>query len=159
MEKLCARALRNAGATHIRRNLKIRWNEENEIAILKHKNDKTEPYSTEIDVLASFLGDLVLVSVKSYELKDAYTDEETEIWKKDDSGRHERDLLTPTAQEAHNVSTYLGSFALALVTDMGSCKRTTEDGTIIIGLADICQPDILAGHITALRRSRSSTTE
>lgn len=150
-EQLCARALANAGATHIRANLKLPWDEEIEKALPPKYFDGGRPHSWEVDVLAVFRGDLINLSAKSYPLlpkakRDAVI--------KEKGGR--MDSLEEACAEACNTGAYLGTFALSLVSDLGASKSPLEQKTTVVGWRELCQPEILADYIASLSRRKGT---
>lgn len=145
-EKLCARALMNAGATHVRLNLKLNWNEENRHAIASKYGD-FEPYpSLELDVVGTMRNHLVLISAKSYDLRERET-------------RSDCVPLGKAVQEAKNTGNIMDKFTLSIVTHMGSTKQTTDDRVALLTWRDICRPDRLAQLIRELAVKQSTTAQ
>lgn len=140
-EKLCARALMNAGASKIRLNLTIGWNEENAKRLLEKYAE--EKHILEMDVVGCYKGDLVLISCKCKELRD----DEADL----------KNTLGYAANEARNMASDLGRFALSMVSDLGNSKSMLDSRVTILGWRDICDPESLREHIRVLR-SRLITT-
>lgn len=143
-EKLCARALLNAGASHVRLNLALKWNKDNwEDLSRKHGPDKVTP-RMELDVLGAFRGKLVLISAKSYDLLKVKPGDE-------------RASLSEAVQDARNTSNSLDKFALSIVTHMGSTKQSGNERVALLTWGELCRPDELADLLMKLA-SRQQTT-
>lgn len=145
-EKLCARALQNAGAAKVRLNLGIRWDSATEEDLLEKY--EVAKHLLELDVVGACQGDLVLISCKAKELHEDMREKKEPL---------DKDSLDYVAGEAHNTAAALGRFALSMVSDLGASKSMRENRVTILGWRDICEPEKLREHIAALRR-RAGTT-
>lgn len=149
-EKLCARALMNAGASGLRGNLELAWNEENRRKWLEKHPESSGGHQLEVDVLASYRGDLILLSAKAYELQDSYAKQGA-----DGNPLPTREYAT---DEALNTATYFGSFTLPVVADLGASKSMLGNKVPIIGWRDLCRPEALRNILDFLKKSRKTTT-
>lgn len=149
-EKLCARAMMNAGASMLRGNLKLAWNEENLRKWLKKYPDSPGGHQLEVDVLASYKGHLILLSAKSYELLDAYGK----------PGQDGKPLATRiyATDEAKSAASYFGPFTLSVVADLGRSKSMLENRTCIIGWRELCRPEALGKLLDGLGKSKGTTS-
>lgn len=145
-EKLCGRAMMNAGLKHVRLNLKLSWNEENQADIQKLYSDSQQPHKFEFDVLGDFQGQLVMISAKSYDLRE-------------DESRKGCLPLAEVIEDARNTSKVMDKFTLSIVTHMGTNKKTTDDRVALLSWRDICYPEKLARQIEALSSIQSTTRQ
>lgn len=143
-EKLCARALLNAGAAHVRLNLKLEWNEDNLQALTRKHGEGKVHHRREFDVIGSFGGQLVLVSAKSYSLRNPEPIKDCVS-------------LDDAIQDARDAGSVMDKFALSIVTHMGSRKQSPDPRVALLTWRDLCYPQKLAMQIQALAKSRSTT--
>lgn len=143
-EKLCARALLNAGAAHVRLNLKLNWDEENLQKFARIYGEGNVTHQREFDVIGSFKGKLVLLSAKSYPLREKEAPKDCVT-------------LEKAVQDARDAAHVLDKFTLSLVTHLGSTKKSPDDRVAVLTWRDICHPNTLATQIMELARGRSTT--
>lgn len=139
-EKLCARALQNAGAKHVRLNVAMKWNEENSRkAAANHDADKAE--SIELDVVGIFEGHIVLISAKDHDLEAGVGPMSFE----------------KAMENARVTGSNFGRFALSLLASLGSPKKMVDERVELVGWEDLCEPEKLKQHVRKLAKRQSST--
>lgn len=144
-ERLCAAALLLANdKIRVRLNPKLGWDEDTENEIISKNNLLERPFQAELDVIASYQGNLILVSCKG--ILDTAEERSIEEKKKD------------AATEAARMAVNLGRFGLPMLahTVCGEAYMH-EDNVMVIGWRELCQPKTLLRRIGDLAKAKRST--
>lgn len=131
-EKLAGVAFLRAGADHVRVRMRLPWNEKNERKIFEKHNIHERPHRLDLDVVATWNGDTILVSCKS----------------------SPKETVKPAAQEALHTGANLGRFSLRMLAHMGVEKAYIREGVMVLGWRELCQPEVLRDLVDQLRETK-----